>query len=323
MAGMVESMRITRLVALRLATAVPTVFLATAIVFLLQRLIPGDPAVAAAGENGTPEAIAAIREQLGLNHPLPVQYWEWLKGIFEGDFGTSIQSSQPTLTMIADRFPPSLIIWIGSLIISIGLGIPAGIRAARSRNRLADQAITSTASIGIAVPSFWLGMVLVLFFSLQLDWFPATGSVPFLTSPLESIRSAVLPSVALGCVGAAEVARQVRGAMIEVLTQDHIRTDHAKGLRPFDVTWRHALKNASLPIATIIGLLMGRIISGSVVVETVFGVSGVGSLLVQAVNGRDYPVVQGVVLIVVVLVLLINFVIDLGYRVLDPRLRTA
>jgi peptide/nickel transport system permease protein len=318
-----RTMRTTRLIALRLATALPTVFLATIIIFLLQRLIPGDPAVAAAGENGTPEAIAAIRVQLGLNRPLVVQYWDWLSGLFHGNLGTSIQSSQPVAHIIAERFPPSLIIWIGSLIISIGVGIPAGIRAARSRHRAADQVITSTASVGIAVPSFWLGMVLVFLFSLRLHWFPATGSVPFTQSPLQSIRSAVLPSIALGCVGAAEVARQVRGAMIEVLAQDHIRTDHAKGLRGFDVLWRHALKNAGLPIATIIGLLMGRIISGSVVVETVFGVAGVGSLLVQAVNGRDYPIVQAVVLVVVILVLFINLLIDLTYRALDPRLRTA
>lgn len=316
-------MHIARMVAVRLAAAVPTVLLASAIVFFLQRLIPGDPAVTEAGQDATPQAIAHIRILLGLNHPIPVQYWDWLTGIVHANLGTSIQSSQPTLTVIGDHLPASVIIWVGSLIVSVGAGIPLGIRAARSRHRPADEVITSVASVGIAMPSFWLGMLLVFLFSLKLHWFPATGSIPFSQSPLQSIRAAVLPSVALGCVGAAEVARQVRSAMIEVLTQDYIRTDLAKGLRSSSVIWLHALKNAGLPIATIVGLLIGRIISGSVVVESVFGVPGVGSLLIQAVNARDYPVVQGVVLVLVMVVLLVNFLIDLFYRVIDPRLREA
>ncbi|MCW2529108.1 MAG: hypothetical protein JWM76_3968 [Pseudonocardiales bacterium] len=316
-------MRTIQLLGMRLGTAVPTLLLATVIVFLLQRLIPGDPAVIAAGENATPDTVAHIRAQLGLNHSVPVQYWNWLDGLLHGNLGTSIQSSQRTTTVIWSHLPTSIMIWIGSVLIAIVIGIPAGVRAARSRGRAADEAITSLASVGIAMPSFWLGMLLVFFLSLHLGWFPATGSVPFTESPLESIRSAVLPSIALGCVGAAEVTRQVRSAMVEVLSQDHIRTHRAKGLGNGSILWRHALKNAGLPIATIIGLLIGRIISGSVVVETVFGAPGIGSLLIQATNSRDYPVVQGIVLVVVVLVLALNFVIDLFYRVLDPRLRTA
>jgi peptide/nickel transport system permease protein len=316
-------MHVTRLMAVRLGTAVPTLLLATVIVFLLQRLIPGDPAVLAAGENATPEAIAHIREQLGLGEPLAVQYWHWLTGIAHGDLGTSIQSSQPAFTAIRDRLPASVLIWIGAVLLAIVVGIPAGVRAARSRGRAADEVITRVASVGIAMPSFWLGMLLVFFFSLRLNWFPATGSVPFSDDPVEAIRAAVLPSVALGVVGAAEVARQVRGAMVEVLSQDHIRTDKAKGLANLSILWRHALKNAGLPIVTIVGLLISRIISSSVIVETVFGVSGVGSLLVQATNSRDYPVVQAVVLVIVIAVLAINFIIDLAYRVLDPRLRSG
>jgi peptide/nickel transport system permease protein len=313
----------TRLFAIRLGAAVPTVLLATAIVFLLQHLIPGDPAASLAGENATPAAIEHIRAQLGLDQPLWAQYGHWLGGLFHANLGTSIQSSQPTLTVIASHLPASVIIWVGALLVALLVGVPAGVRAARSRGRAADEVITSVASVGIAMPSFWLGMLLVFFFSLRLGWFPATGSVSFSASPLQAIHSAVLPSIALGCVGAAEVARQVRSAMIEVLSQDHIRTDHAKGLGGVSIFWRHALKNAGMPIMTITGLLIGRIVSGSVIVETVFGVPGIGSLLIQSVNSRDYPVVQGVVLVAVILVLAVNFLIDLAYRVLDPRLRGA
>jgi peptide/nickel transport system permease protein len=293
------------------------------VVFSLQRIIPGDPAVVAAGENATPELIRQLQHQMGLDQPIIVQYWIWLQNILHGDFGRSLHAPQPVMTIIQQRLPASILIWIGALVVALVVGLPAGVWAATSRGRLVDTLVTSAASAGIAIPSFWLGMMLVFGFSLRLGWLPATGAVPFTTSPLRAIESAVLPSIALGVVGAAELCRQVRSSMIEVLSSDYIRTDRARGLLNRTIIWGHALKNAGLPIATIFGLLIARVISGSVIVEAVFAVPGIGALMVDSTNTRDYTIVQGIVLILVLLVLAVNLVIDLLYRLLDPRLRLA
>ncbi len=316
-------MRTLQLIAIRLAAAVPTVLLSTVVVFSLQRIIPGDPAVVAAGENATPELIRQLQHQMGLDQPIIVQYWIWFQNILHGDFGRSLHAPQPVMAIIQQRLPASILIWIGALVVALVVGLPAGIWAATSRGRLVDTLVTSAASAGIAVPSFWLGMMLVFGFSLRLGWLPATGAVPFTTSPLRAIESAVLPSIALGVVGAAELCRQVRSSMIEVLSSDYIRTDRARGLLNRTIVWGHALKNAGLPIATIFGLLIARVISGSVIVEAVFAVPGIGALMVDSTNTRDYTIVQGIVLILVLLVLAVNLVIDLLYRLLDPRLRLA
>jgi peptide/nickel transport system permease protein len=315
--------RTLQLIAIRLAAAIPTVLLSTVVVFSLQRIIPGDPAVVAAGENATPELIRQLQHQMGLDQPIIVQYWIWLQNILHGDFGRSLHAPQPVMTIIQQRLPASILIWIGALVVALVVGLPAGVWAATSRGRLVDTLVTSAASAGIAIPSFWLGMMLVFGFSLRLGWLPATGAVPFTTSPLRAIESAVLPSIALGVVGAAELCRQVRSSMIEVLSSDYIRTDRARGLLNRTIIWGHALKNAGLPIATIFGLLIARVISGSVIVEAVFAVPGIGALMVDSTNTRDYTIVQGIVLILVLLVLAVNLVIDLLYRLLDPRLRLA
>jgi peptide/nickel transport system permease protein len=313
--------RTLQLIAIRVAAAVPTILLSTIVVFSLQRVIPGDPAVVAAGENATPELIGQLHHQMGLDQPIIVQYGIWLQNVAHGDFGRSLHAPQPVITLIQQRLPPSILIWIGALVVALLVGLPTGIWAATARGRLVDTVVTSAASVGIAVPSFWLGMMLVFGFSLRLGWLPATGAVPFTTSPLEAIQSAVLPSIALGVVGAAELCRQARSSMIEVLSSDYIRTDRARGLLNRTIIWGHALKNAGLPIATVFGLLVARVISGSVIVESVFAVPGIGALMVDSTNTRDYTIVQGIVLILVVLVLAVNLVIDLLYRLLDPRLR--
>jgi peptide/nickel transport system permease protein len=304
----------------RLAGVVPTLLLATFLVFGLLHLIPGDPAQAIAGENATPERLAQLREQLGLDRPFLLQYVDWLGGVVTGDLGTSLSSGEAVLDLIGQRLPTTLTLGAASLVVAVGIGVPLGIAAAQRRGRNSDSVITGAATLGIAVPNFWLGMVLVLVFALTLKWLPATGFVPLTDDPLRSLWHLVLPAIALGAVGAAEVCRQLRSAMIEVLQSDYMRTHQAKGLSRHTRIWRHALKNSGLPLATIIGLLVSRVLGATVVVEALFAIPGIGSLVVQSTTQRDYPVIQGIVLVTALLVLATNLLVDLVYRVVDPRI---
>lgn len=307
----------------RLATAIPTLLFATLVVFSLQHIAPGDAAVLMAGENADPKIVEAVREREGLNDPLIVQYGRWLGDAVTGDLGTTLRSTQPVTELIGSRLPASISIWTGSLVVSLGLGIPFGIWAASRRGRITDAAVSSGASVAIAMPSFWLGMMLVIVFSLKLGWLPATGWTSVTDDLAAGLKSLVLPSLALGLIGAAEVCRQVRSSMIEVLAQPHIRTLRAKGLPRRSIVWKHAWKGASLPIVSVVGLLIGRIIGGSIIVENVFGIPGIGTLVISSINFRDFPVVQGVVLFSVVSIMAINFLADLVYGLLDPRIRVS
>ncbi len=302
-------------------TIIPTLILATLAVFLLQRLIPGDPAQVIAGEYATPERLDEIRLQLGLDRPLALQYIEWVGRALTGDLGTSLRTGAPVTALILERLPTTLTIGAGAMIIAVGIGVPAGVLAASRRGRRLDDLVTGFATLGIAIPNFWLGMILVLIFSLTLGWLPATGFVPLSVDPMETLRYALLPSIALGAIGAAEVCRQLRSAMVETLGLDFIRTHVAKGLSSRSIVWAHALKNSSLPLATVVGLQANRVLSSTVVVEAVFGIAGIGTLVVDATNQRDYPVVQGVVLVAVLLVLAINLIIEISYRLIDPRIK--
>jgi peptide/nickel transport system permease protein len=307
-------------VARRLAGVIPTLLLATFIVFGLLHLIPGDPAQAIAGENATTERLAQLREQLGLNRPFVLQYLDWLARVVTGDLGTSLSTGEQVIDLIGQRLPTTLTLGVASLIVAVGIGVPLGIAAAQRQGRGADTAITGAATLGIAVPNFWLGMVLVLLFALTLKWLPATGFVPLAEDPLRSLWHLVLPAVALGAVGAAEVCRQLRSALIEVLQSDYMRTHQAKGLSRRSRIWKHALKNSGLPLATIIGLLVSRVLGATVVVEALFAIPGIGSLVVQATTQRDYPVIQGIVLVTALLVLATNLLVDIAYRIIDPRI---
>lgn len=310
----------TRIVAKRLLQVIPTLLLATVVVFGLQHLVPGGPANAIAGEYATPERIASINTQLGLDDPFLVQYWNWLTSALRGDFGTSMATGQPVAELIGQRLPATLTVGFAAMVVSIVVGVPLGIAAALRRGSRSDGAITGIATLGVAIPNFWLGMMLVLLFAIQLKWLPATGFVSITEDPIQAFRHVLLPAIALGGVGAAEICRQLRSAMIEVLDSDFIRTHRAKGLARRRIIWVHGLKNAGLPLATIIGLRISRVMGAAVVVETLFAIPGIGTLVTLSTSQRDYPVIQGVVLLSAVVVLVTNLVVDLAYRLIDPRI---
>jgi peptide/nickel transport system permease protein len=301
---------------------IPTVVLATFAVFLLQKLIPGDPAVAIAGDAATPERLAQIRSELHLDQPLLVQYVDWLRSAFTGDLGRSFRTGEGVWQLVVQRLPTTLTLAAAAMVVAVVVGVPLGVAAARRRGSSGDTVITGAATLGIAVPNFWLGMVLVLVFALRLGWFPATGFVPLTEDPLRSLWHVVLPAVALGAVGAAEICRQLRSALIEVFQSDYMRTHRATGVRTRPLVWRYALKNAGLPLATILALQVNRLLGATVVVEALFAIPGVGSLVVQATTQRDYPVIQGVVFVIVILVVVTNLVVDVAYRYIDPRIRS-
>lgn len=309
-----------RMIGWRVVVAVPTLVLATFVVFSLLQLIPGDPAQAIAGEHATPERLAEIRSQLGLDQPFLLQYLDWLRHAITGDLGFSLSTGEAIGALLWQRLPTTLTLGAAAMLVAVGIGVPLGVAAALRLGRPADTAITGAATLGIAVPNFWIGMVLVLVFAIQLQWLPATGFVGLAENPVQTVQYLVLPAIALGMVGAAEVCRQLRSALIEVLRSDYMRTHRAKGLSNRTMVWQHALKNAGLPLATILGLLVSRVLGASVVVETLFAIPGLGTLVVEATTQRDYPVIQGVVLVTALLVLLTNLVVDLAYRFIDPRI---
>ena len=297
----------------------PVVVLATFVVFGLMHLVPGDPAVTLAGDYATAERIEEIRHAYGFDRPLLVQYWSWLSAAMQFDLGKSMQASEQVSAMIAHRFPNTLIVVVMALLLSMGVGVPFGILAAtRSGGRL-DAAITSISSLGVALPNFWLAMILVATLSLGLGLFPATGSVSVSKDFLEAVRHATLPAIALAAGGIAEVTRQLRSALLEVLSSQFVRTLHAKGLSPMAILWKHGLKNVSVNLLTVLGLLVNRMLGATVVIEAVFAIPGMGSLVVHGAVHKDFPVVQGVVLTMVILVVVTNLIVDLLYTMLDPR----
>lgn len=303
----------------RLGQIVPVVLLATFLVYGLMQLVPGDPAVTLAGDNASPARIAEIREQYGLDRPFLLQYATWLGKAAQGDLSRSLLTGVPVRQAILEKLPNTLEIVLGALLISVAFGIPLGIAAATSAGSWADGLVSALSSLGVAVPSFWLAMILVSVFALDWRLLPATGAVSFAVNPAESIRHAVLPAMALGASGVAEVARQLRGALVEVLGSQFVRTLRAKGLSPFAIVWKHGLKNVSVTLLTVAGLLLNRMLGATVVIEAVFAIPGIGSTVVQAALAKDFPVVQGVVLAMVVIVVIVNLTVDTLYTVLDPR----
>jgi len=301
----------------RIAALIPTVLLASFIAFVLVQLAPGDASTILAGENATAERIEEIRRRLGFDRSLIEQYWTWLSHAARGDLGASVISQESIAAAIGRTLPITLHLVVGALMVAVTLGVIAGVASARRADTAIDAVIASFSSAGAAMPSFWLGLVLVSIFALRLDWLPATGFVSLAADPASALRHLVLPSIALGAVGAAEIARQLRGVLIE----DHVRTLRAKGLAERRVVWVHALRGAAVPLLTIIGLQVSRLLGATVVVEAVFGIQGVGTLVVDAANNRDYYVVQGVVVVMAAIVILINFAVDVCYRISDPRIR--
>lgn len=305
----------------RLAAIVPTLLIVTLITFSLLELTPGDPAVTLAGESATPEQIEAIRERLGLDRPFLIRYGDFLLGALQGDLGTSLFNSQPVLQAVFDRFPVTLSLVLYVFVLSILLGVPAGILAARRPNTLIDRAIAVLASFSLAAPTFLIGMVLIVVLSLKLGLLPPMGY----TSPFEDfggwVSRLLMPSIALSMHPAAELARMTRAAMSDTLEKDYIRTAWAKGLRGPTITRKHALKNAAIPVITVIGLQTARVLGGAVIIEQIFAIPGLGTLTIQSVLTRDLSMVMGIVLVASVATVLINLLVDLSYGYFNPRLR--
>jgi peptide/nickel transport system permease protein len=315
--------RLWRVIGRRLLQFLPIVLFATFVVFGLLQLVPGDPALALAGDYATTQRVAEIRQQYGFDQPIFVQYGIWLWHVMHGDLGRSLFSSESVWQLIAHRMPNTLLIAVYALILAAVTGIPLGVLAATRQGSRLDAAVTAVASLGVALPSFWLGILLVIAFSLHLHWLPTTGAAPLFADPGSAIAHATLPAIALGVSVIAEMARQVRSAMIEVLDTQYMRTLRAKGLRPGAILWKHGMRNVSATMLTLLGLQVNRLFSGAVVIEAVFAVPGIGSLVSYSAINKDFPVVQGVVLMLVLMIILINLVVDLLTALLDPRVAAA
>jgi peptide/nickel transport system permease protein len=305
----------------RLLSLVPVLLIVSFAAFSLILLIPGDPAITLAGTNPSPARIAAVREQLGLNDPLYVQYGRWLGNLARGDLGDALFKPRSVWELISSRLPVTLSLTFGGMIVGLLLGVPLGIYAASRSGRLADRVTSVAASLGVAAPNYWLALLLVIAFALRLGWFPVAGYVGPTTHVGEWLHHLVLPSIALGLATAAEIARQLRSSMIDVLNREYVRTAVAKGLRARVVLLRHGLRNAALPVVTVLGLQFARLFGGAVIVEQIFNMNGLGRLAVDAVTERDFPVVQGVVVVAVIVAVLCNLVVDVSYAWLNPKVR--
>lgn len=304
----------------RLLQAIPVIVLSTFIVFGLLKLVPGDVAVTLAGDNASDARIAEIRHIYGLDRPFLVQYGSWLWKAVHGDLSSSLVSSESVLSSIERCLPHTMLIVVLAMLLALAIGIPLGIASASRPGSWTDSFVMTIASLGVAIPNFWLGMLMVAFFSLDLNWLPATGATPISEDFWDAIRHAILPACALAAGGVAEVARQLRSSLVEILSSQQVRTLHAKGLPPSSILWRHGLKNVSVNLLTVISLLFNRMLAATVVVEAVFAIPGMGNLIVNGAIHRDFPVVQGVVFAMVLIVVTLNLLTDVLYSILDPRI---
>jgi len=308
-------------VARRLLMAVPVLFLVSAIAFSVIHFIPGDPAAVILGRNASAEQLAALRHQLGLDRPVPVQFAAWLGGAVRGDLGKSLSSRRPVVELLAQRLPITLSLAVFAMLISLLVSVPSGIIAAGRRGTWWDRAIMAGALVGVSTPSFWAGILLIILFSVRLGWLPSGGFVSLFEDFGAGVRYLLLPAVSLGLLLAAVTARMVRASLLEVLGQDYVRTARAKGLAERVVVYRHALRNALIPVVTVAGMDFGWLLGGTVVVESVFRLPGMGRFIINAILARDYPVVQAGVLYLAVIFMLVNLTVDVLYGYLDPRIR--
>ncbi len=304
----------------RLVLSLPTLLLVAVAVFALIRLIPGDPVQLMLGESADPAQVEAQRRLLGLDRPALVQFTQWLGQVGTGDLGRSIVTGQAVLPLILERFQVSALIVVVAVAIAVLLAVPAGLYAAWAQNRGGDLAVVGFATILLSVPSFWLGLIMLLVFGLKLGWVPVVGYVPFAVDAGRAVLFVVLPIATLALIETGVLVRMVRASAIEVLRLDYITHARAKGLSEFRVLWRHALPNAFAPTWTLIGLILGNLLGGIAVLDTVFTLPGLGRLLVDAIFNRDYPVVQGCLLFIAVTYVLVNLVVDLLYPLFDPRI---
>lgn len=307
----------------RILLLVPIALVVGTVAFLLLHVIPGDPAAVMLGPEATPEQVAALRERMGLDEPLAVQYPRWLARLVRLDLGTSIFLDKPVTEAIRERVGPTVQLALYALLIAVAVGVPAGVVAALHQDRLLDRALMLFAISGTAIADFFLAILLILLFSVTLRWLPSGGYVEFSVDPVGHFQSMLLPAMALGLSIAGLPARLVRSTLLEVLREDYIRTATAKGLDLEAVAFRHALRNALLPAVTVLGYALGDLLGGAVVVETVFGLPGMGQLVVNSIARRDFPVIQGVVMVFAGIYLLCNLLVDVLYVYLDPRVRYA
>jgi peptide/nickel transport system permease protein len=308
----------------RIGQVLPTLFILSILIFGLQQLMPGDPALILAGEErGDPQVLAQIRAELRLDRPIYEQYLYWIGNVLTGDFGFSWRIRMPVSQLILDKLPVTAQLAAMSFIIAVLIGVPAGILSAVKRDQPADWAANGVALFGISTPNFWLGIMMILFFSVELGWLPPSGYVPLTEDFWQSIATTIMPAFVLGTGVASVLMRHTRAAMLTALSQDYVRTARAKGLRERVVVWKHALRNALIPVVTLGAIEFGRLLAGAVLTEQVFTIPGFGKLIVDAVFNRDYPVVQGVVLATALIFVLLSLVADLLYMAINPRLRQA
>jgi len=315
-----------RYLAWRLVGAIPTLLGVSVLTFLFIRLIPGDAIAARLGTSTalSPEQLASLRAYFGLDQPLYQQYWTWLTSLLRGDFGYSIRTGRPVLVEITERLPATLELAVAATVIAVAIGLPLGLLSAMRPRSRADVVARIGGLIGLSLPSFWLGTLIIVFFSLYLRWLPNTGGyVDFVHDPLGNLALIVLPALTLGVALAAATMRMTRSAMLDVLSADYVRTAWAKGLAGALIVRRHVLKNGLIVVVTLLGIQVGQLLGGTVVVEEIFSIPGVGRMLLAAIVQRDYALVQGGVLVIAILFVLVNIVVDLLYGYLDPRIRLA
>lgn len=313
--------RVVRAFAKRLFGMLIVLLIVATLVFIIVRVTPGDPAAVMLGSDATPADIAQLRERLGLDAPLIVQYGQFMLGLLKGDLGHSIFLNQSVGQALLSRAEPTFFLTLFSILIASAIALPVGILSAVKRGTIFDQIVVTLTMVAASIPSFWLGLILIQVFAVQLGWFPASGYGGPATPFLERLTHLVLPAIALGVVNSALITRFTRAAMLDVLGDDYVRTARAKGATERRVVLKHAFRNALVPIITVIGLSIAMLVAGAVVTETVFGLPGVGNLVVSAVLRRDYPVIQGTLLVVAAIYVLINFIVDMLYVVADPRVR--
>lgn len=311
--------RVLPLVGRRLLLLIPLMGIVTLATFSLIYLIPGDPAHRIAGEGASPAQIEAVRTNLGLDRPAYEQFFSFVGGILQGDLGTSYTFSTPVLDMIVTRLPVTVSLTAVAMVFAVLIGIPAGVLAGRRAGRWQDRVVTVTSTVGLATPNFVLGLLLALVIGVNLAWLPATGYAPMSEGLWTWLQHLLLPGISLGVIAAAEIARQLRASLSDVLRQDYVRTAVAKGMLPRTVVWKHALKNAMMPVITVIGIQVGYLLGGTAVVETVFGIKGLGDFAVQSVLGGDLPAIQGMVVFAVTITVIASLVVDITYGYLNPR----
>lgn len=291
------------------------------IIFFVLRILPGDPAQIILGTQATPEKLAHLRHLMGLDRPIVVQYFDWLKGILVGDFGHSISYDTPVSSLILTRMEVTFFLTFFAIFLSVIIGIPLGVFAATHQGRAGDYLVMLFSQIGIAVPAFWTGILFIYFFAVKYNWFPAGGYVSISEGILPFLKSIILPALALAIVRASVLARMSRSSVLEVLREDYVRTARSKGVSERKVIYKHVLKNAFIPILTIIGLQVGQLVAGGIVIENVFYLPGLGQLVMRSIGQRDLPTVQAIVLFIAVLIIIINLIVDILYGYFDPRIK--